>query len=66
MMNGWNTSQKHRFYLSPRLRRDPMASPITFPATSPAEKLSFPRDSHSFVLISIPMGFFPGGNPAYS
>ena len=65
-MNGWNKSQKHRFDPDPRLRRDPMASPIAFPVTSPAEKLFFPRDNHSFVLESIPMGFIPGCNPAYS
>jgi len=65
-MNGWNTSQKHRLYPDPRPRWDPMASPITFPAISLAGKLFFPRDNHFFVLESIPMGFIPGCNPAYS
>jgi hypothetical protein len=65
-MNGWNTSQKDRFYLSPRPRWDPMAPPIGFPATSLDGKLFFPRDNHSFVLVSIPMGFIPGCTPAHS
>jgi hypothetical protein len=65
-MNGWNTSQKHRFYLDPRPRWDPMASPIAFPAINLAGKLFFPRDNHSFVLESKPMGFIPGCNPAHS
>ena len=62
----WNTSQKHRFFPDPRPRWNPMASPIAFPAPSPAEKLIFSRDNHSLFLVSIPMGFIPDGNPAHS